>query len=58
MVVWGSKTAFRHGYSDQEVSAELKMLCNADTPTPRYADTFPLAAGSTVSAGFGHLDGV
>jgi hypothetical protein len=23
--VWGSKTAFRHGYNDQEVSTELMM---------------------------------
>ena len=33
--VWGSKTAFRHGYNDQGVSAELMMLCkrrHADTP--------------------------
>src|SRR5271166_6477383 len=37
--VWGSKTAFRHGYSDQEVSAELMMLCkrrHTDTPIRRY----------------------
>ena len=43
--VWGSKTAFRHGYNDQEVSTELMMLCkrrHADTPIRRYADTFPL----------------
>jgi hypothetical protein len=59
--VWGSRTAFRDGYNDQEVETELMMLCkrrHADTPTHRYADTFPLAAGSTVSAGFGHLDRV
>src|SRR5271157_5627450 len=33
--VWESKTAFRHGYNDQEVSTELMMLCkrrHADTP--------------------------
>ena len=33
--VWGSKTAFRHGYSDQEVSTKLMTLCkrrHADTP--------------------------
>ena len=42
--VCGSKTAFRHGYNDQEVSAELTMFfANADTPIRRYADTFPLA---------------
>ena len=37
--VWGSKTAFRHGYNDQGVSAELMMLCkrrHADTPIRRY----------------------
>src|SRR5208282_5665969 len=35
--VCGSKTAFRHGYNDQEVSAELMMFfANADTPTRRY----------------------
>src|SRR5580692_5986726 len=37
--VWGSKTAFRHGYNDQEVSAELMMLCkgrHADTPIRPY----------------------
>jgi hypothetical protein len=38
--VWGSKTAAsRHGYNDQEVSAELMMLCkrrHADTPIRRY----------------------
>ena len=37
--VWESKTAFRHGYSDQEVSTELMMLCKrrrADTPTRRH----------------------
>src|ERR1700687_3065037 len=37
--VWGSKTAFRHGYNDQEVSTELMMLCkrrHADTPIRRY----------------------
>jgi hypothetical protein len=51
--VGGSKTAFRDGYNDQEVETELMMLCKR-----RHADTFPLAAGSTVSAGFGHLDRV
>jgi hypothetical protein len=33
--VWGSKTAFRHRYNDQEISTELMMLCkrrHADTP--------------------------
>jgi hypothetical protein len=33
--VWRSKTAFRHGYNDQEVSAESMMLYkrgHADTP--------------------------
>jgi len=33
--VWGSKTAFRHGYNDQEVLTELMMLYkrrHADTP--------------------------
>jgi hypothetical protein len=42
--VWGSKTAFRHRYNDQEVSTELMMLCkrrHADTPIRRYADTLP-----------------
>src|SRR6202795_4773727 len=37
--VWGSKTAFRHGYNDQEVSTELMMLCkrrHADTPIRPY----------------------
>ena len=44
--VWGSKTAFRHGYNDQEVSTELMMLWKrrpADTPIRfprrRYAHT-------------------
>ena len=36
----GRKTAFRHGYNDQEVSAELMMLCKR-----RHTDTFPLAVG-------------
>src|SRR5580704_14880981 len=31
--VWGSKTAFRHGCKDQEVSTKLTTLANADTPT-------------------------
>jgi hypothetical protein len=55
--VWGSKTAFRHGYNDQEVSTELTMLRkrrHADTPIRRYvfpsrpifnAMTSPLYAG-------------
>src|ERR1700676_5259382 len=33
--VWGSKTAFRHGYNNQEVSTDLTMLCkrrHAETP--------------------------
>ena len=37
--VWGGKTAFRHGYKDPEVSAELMMLYkrrHADTPIRRY----------------------
>src|SRR6202049_1187811 len=37
--VWGSKTAFRHGYNDQEVSTELMMLCkrrHTDTPIRPY----------------------
>ena len=37
--VWGSKTAFRHGYSDQEVPTKLMTLCkrrHADTPIRRY----------------------
>src|ERR1700687_1730244 len=37
--VWGSKTAFRHGYNDQEVLTELMMLCkrrHADTPIRPY----------------------
>jgi hypothetical protein len=37
--VWGSKTAFRIGYNDQEVSTELMMLCkrrHADTPIRPY----------------------
>jgi hypothetical protein len=40
--VWGSKTAFRHGYSDQEVSTKLMTLCKR-----RHADSpirFPLPA--------------
>jgi hypothetical protein len=32
--VWGSKTAFRHRYNDQEVSTELMVLCKR-----RPADT-------------------
>ena len=36
--VWGSKTAFRHGYNDQEVSRKLDYATRT-----RYADTFPLA---------------
>src|SRR5271165_1608935 len=36
--VWGSKTAFRHGYNDKEVSTELMMLCKR-----RHTDTFPVA---------------
>jgi hypothetical protein len=46
--VWGSRTAFRHGYKDPEVSTELMMLYkrrHADTPTHRHADTFPEAGG-------------
>jgi hypothetical protein len=31
--VWGSKTAFRHGYNDQEVDDALQ------TPTRRHTDT-------------------
>ena len=37
--VWGSQTAFRHGYNDQEVLTELMMLCkrrHADTPIRPY----------------------
>jgi hypothetical protein len=37
--VWGSKTAFRHGYNDQEVLTELMMLCkrrHADKPMRPY----------------------
>jgi hypothetical protein len=37
--VWGSKTAFRHGYNDQEVSTEFMMLCkrrHVDTPIRPY----------------------
>ena len=37
--VWGSKTAFRHGYNGQEVSTKLMMLCkrrHTDTPIRRY----------------------
>ena len=34
--VWGIKTTFRHGYSDQEVATELMVLCKR-----RYADTLP-----------------
>jgi hypothetical protein len=33
--VWGSRTASRDGYNDQEVSTELMMLCkrrHTDTP--------------------------
>jgi hypothetical protein len=37
-----SKTVFRHGYNDQEISTELMIAANADTPIRRYADTFPL----------------
>src|SRR5260370_31503559 len=39
MGVWGSKTAFRHGYNHQEVSTKLMMLCkrrHTDTPIRRY----------------------
>ena len=51
--VWGSKTAFRHGYNDQEVSTELMMLCkrrHADTPRrfrgrPIFNVTLRAAAG-------------
>src|SRR5271166_7065308 len=42
--VWGSKTAFRHGCNDQEVSTELMMLCkrrHADTPIRRYVSRTP-----------------
>ena len=37
--VWGSKTAFRHCYNDQEASTEPMTLCkrrHADPPTRRY----------------------
>src|SRR5271165_972423 len=42
IAVWGSKTASRHGYNDQEVSTELMMLCKrpyADTPTRRHVSS-------------------
>jgi hypothetical protein len=37
--VCGSKTAFRRGYNDQEVSTKLMTLCkrrHADSPIRRY----------------------
>jgi hypothetical protein len=37
--VWGSKTTFRHGCNDQEVSTKLTTLCkrrHADSPIRRY----------------------
>jgi hypothetical protein len=37
--VWGSITAFRHAYSDNEVSMKLTTLCkrrHADTPIRRH----------------------
>src|SRR5580704_16902281 len=54
--VWGSKTAFRHGYNDQEVSTELMMLCkrrHADTPIRLYVSPsrrpFPLTQDAVPS---------
>src|SRR5260370_8771714 len=52
--LWGSKTAFRHGYNDQEVSAELMMLCkrrHADTPIRRYVSPSPPIFIATLWAG-------
>jgi hypothetical protein len=37
----GSKTAFRYGYNDQEVSTKLMTLANADAPTHRYVPLPP-----------------
>jgi hypothetical protein len=37
---WGSKTAFRHASSDQEICTKLMTLCKC-----RHADTFPPAVG-------------
>ena len=54
--VWGSKTAFRHGHNDQEVSTELMMLCkrrHADTPTRRYVSPKAGAFAYTLQA-YGH----
>jgi len=48
-LVWGSKTAFRHACSDEEVSKKLMTLCKrryADTPTRRYA--FPASPASVL----------
>jgi hypothetical protein len=45
----GSKTAFRHGCNDQEVSPELMMLCkrrHADTPIRRYVSPKGLPLGA------------
>jgi hypothetical protein len=42
--VWESKTAFRHGCNDQEVSTELMILCkrrHAHTPIRRYVSPWP-----------------
>jgi hypothetical protein len=36
-----SKTVFRHGYNDQEISTELMIAANADTPTRRYVSQPP-----------------
>jgi hypothetical protein len=56
--VWGSKTAFRHGYNDQEVSAELMMLCkrrHADTPIRRYVSPSRPIFTATLWAGASSL---
>src|SRR5580692_1867467 len=45
--VWGTKTAFRHDYDDQEVSKKLTTLCkrrHADSPTRRYVPPSGAAA--------------
>src|SRR5260370_773372 len=54
----GSKTAFRHGYNDQEVSTELMMLCkrrHADTPIRRYVSLSRPIFNATLRAAAGWL---
>src|SRR5271169_33404 len=56
--VWRSKTAFRHGYNDQEVSTELMMLCkrrHADTPIRRYVSPSRPIFNATLRAAAGWL---